>query len=159
MTPRFQVTALVLFIAAALVHSAHGNFWIAALLYGAAALHAGPVIRAVRRYAQWVNEPSPRAPRAVPNYAKAGGPPQNWWCLEVMLNGNVLKDVVEVNTAEGWAVREALDANGAPVIEGDEIKTYRHKGAYTLRWINDKPRPPVWYTPLPHCRCVIEAKP
>ena len=46
-------------------------------------------------------------------YAKVDGPPEDWYKLLVAdEDGNVIKDLIEVNCNEGWAVaydREAIE--------------------------------------------------
>jgi len=66
-------------------------------------------------------------------YAKVNGPPDDWHGLSVFdRQGNEIKSVVEVNTAEGWLIRHKLDGAGRPVVEGEEIVNERVEGDFTI---------------------------
>lgn len=69
-----------------------------------------------------------------PSYACVGGPPDRWYDLDVLLDGAVITDVIEVNTLEGWAIRQQQDQQGCLIIENDRVATYRHEGNYSLKW-------------------------
>lgn len=66
-------------------------------------------------------------------YAVAGGPPDDWFGLSVFdRSGNEIKNVVEVNVAEGWLIRHRLDNAGRSFVENDEIATERIEGDFTV---------------------------
>lgn len=51
-------------------------------------------------------------------YAKVGGPPEEWMGLKVLdvTTGQELRDVLEVNTVEGWCVTLQRDARDHLVV-------------------------------------------
>lgn len=74
------------------------------------------------------------------NYAKAGGPPDEWERLEVVdrETGDLISDVVEANADEGWFIRHVVDPETGEVVvegEGDDrrIKTERVEQLITIR--------------------------
>lgn len=66
-------------------------------------------------------------------YAKAGGPPDNWLYLRVedVDTGLIIPEVIEVNTAEGWAIRYKR-VNYALVLGPDGPETERITGNFRL---------------------------
>jgi hypothetical protein len=72
--------------------------------------------------------------REVPTYAAVGGPPHDWALLNVFLDGEQVRHIREVNTAEGWALREVVDEQGQVRIKDGDIEVERHKGNYSLQW-------------------------
>lgn len=67
-------------------------------------------------------------------YAIVGGPPADWYDLRVFdADGNKIKEVVEVNTTEGWLIRHRVDEKGDLIVENDEVATERIAGAFTIK--------------------------
>lgn len=65
------------------------------------------------------------------DYAKLGGPPDNWGDLAVYKDGELIKDVVEVNVLSSWAIRLYKDDDGF-VIGPTAIRTYKDYGNFTI---------------------------
>ncbi|MBY8826096.1 hypothetical protein [Sphingomonas colocasiae] len=66
-------------------------------------------------------------------YACVGGPPDNWFNLLIVdADGVEIRDVVEVNAAEGWLVRCLRDANGRPIPGDDGYATERLEGQFRI---------------------------
>lgn len=72
-------------------------------------------------------------------YAKAGVTPFNWWDILVidLDTGQELHDVLEVDTAAGWAERYKKDEKGRLRHHNGVAETERVEGRYELR---EKPR-------------------
>lgn len=68
------------------------------------------------------------------SYAVVGGPPDDWHGLSVFdAVGNEVKDVIEVNAAEGWLIRHRRDDQGNVFVEGDEVAKERITGTFTIK--------------------------
>lgn len=69
-------------------------------------------------------------------YAKAGGPPSNWYDLMVVdcETGNEVTLVTEVDTVEGWIVRAVRDERGrlSLTVDGKELLTERLNGNFRI---------------------------
>jgi hypothetical protein len=70
-------------------------------------------------------------------YAKAGGPPDNWWGLRVfdLDTGQEVLDVEECNTDEGWLIRHKRDGKGNFYVDPgtDKIASERVEGRFEIR--------------------------
>jgi hypothetical protein len=82
--------------------------------------------------------------KTAPTYAVAGGPPHDWMDLEIwdIVQEQLVTDVVEINTAEGWLIKYALDAKGKPVLDGPANNPYLKKvkvhGRFMIRYRVEK---------------------
>lgn len=67
-------------------------------------------------------------------YAKAGGPPVFWQGLRIvdLATDKEVRDVIEVNAAEGWLVRVKRDDVGDFIVNGDEVVTERIEGSFRI---------------------------
>lgn len=68
-------------------------------------------------------------------YAKIDGPPADWHGLRIfdLDTGEEIQAVLEVDTVGGWLKRHALDPDGHPVLDGDEIQVERIEGRFEIR--------------------------
>ncbi len=77
------------------------------------------------------------ADETLPTYAKAGGPPDDWTEIQVfdVATGARVEDVVEVNTAEGWAEVYVRDERGRYILSptGREVAVERIPGDFRLQ--------------------------
>ncbi|NFV79997.1 hypothetical protein [Magnetospirillum aberrantis] len=69
-------------------------------------------------------------------YARVDGPPVNWRGCRVFDcdTGAEVKDVLEVNAAEGWLIRYVRDAGGQFVMtpDGQDILSERIEGRFRI---------------------------
>ena len=71
-------------------------------------------------------------------YAVVGGPPHDWRGLKIfeLVTGSEVRDVLEVNTAEGWLIRYVRDESGMIFIDPkrpDEAARQRIEGSFEIR--------------------------
>jgi hypothetical protein len=68
-------------------------------------------------------------------YAKAGEAPADRGDLHVfdLSTGAEVKDVSEVNAAEGWLIRAKRNAEGELFLDGDEVARERIVGRFEIR--------------------------
>lgn len=68
-------------------------------------------------------------------YAKVYGPPDTWYDCRIfdLDTGEEIDRVLEVNAAEGWVIRFAVDANGHPIRNGDDWARERLDGRFEIR--------------------------
>lgn len=67
-------------------------------------------------------------------YAKVGGPPAHWQKLEVIDNtsGKLIRDVLEVNTMEGWLTRHIRDGDDNLVLDGGQLAKETISGRFRI---------------------------
>lgn len=71
-------------------------------------------------------------------YAKVGGPPDNWSQMLItdLETGEQVDNVVEVNADEGWLIRQVVDEDGHPVLDGEgddrHIRQERIEGLFEI---------------------------
>lgn len=67
-------------------------------------------------------------------YAKVGGPPANWQDLDIknLDTGKPVRECVEINTEDGWALVYAHDDDGTLIIRDDEIVKKRIEGHFQI---------------------------
>lgn len=70
-------------------------------------------------------------------YAKVDGPPDDWMALKVidLDAGQEVRMVLEVNTFEGWLIRNRADDGGEPLIDPDkpdEVAKERIEGRFEI---------------------------
>lgn len=68
-------------------------------------------------------------------YAKAGGPPGDWWNCQVFDAGTgaEIANVIECDVVEGWAVRYRTDAAGRFLPAGGGYATEKIEGCFEIR--------------------------
>jgi len=67
-------------------------------------------------------------------YARTGGPPNNWYDLEVYVDGVKSKLLfIEVNVMQGWGIFYKKNKKGNFIQEGKEAATEKMQGKFELR--------------------------
>jgi len=66
--------------------------------------------------------------------ARVGGPPDDWFNVEVWFDGKWSGDWVEVNAKKGWGIRFARDDHGHIICEGNDAERETMRGEFRLRY-------------------------
>ncbi len=69
-----------------------------------------------------------------PLLACVGGPPNDWFNLEVLFNGSISADWIEVNVEKGRGTRYARDDEGEYIIKNNGLVHETVSGDFKLRY-------------------------